>query len=397
MKKLTALLLYILFSIPVTGQTLFWSDTFEDTNAPTVGSTRTGEVNTGSGDSYFLRTNGTGIVTNNAYSGKEGNKFWAGEDHDLISPPAKAELKIDFTGINITGKSSIEFRGLFAANNGVAWEHINFASHTDFMIVEYRVNSGTYQTLLNFRSNNNTNRQLCVDNDGDGFGDGTPLNYTFAQITKVFSVSGTTLDLRIRVSANGGGEEWAIDNFRLYGLSPLPVKLLSFTATPGNGVNRLNWSTATEKDNAYFDVENSVDGITFNTLETKQAQGDGSLEQHYSAEHNNPSPGKNYYRLKIVATSGDYSYSPVVSLFNEVKEQIHVSPNPFTNIISIALNHHTDLDPVITLSNINGATHRLEYTMLGGVYNCNVTSLPKGTYMLNVNSGGTVTRRLLVK
>ncbi|WP_343632064.1 T9SS type A sorting domain-containing protein [Fluviicola sp.] len=205
-----------LFALAGHSQTLFWSDAFEDSGSPSSG-TRVPEVNTGSGDNYFLRTDGvTGISVNPPkYSGMEGTKFWAGEGHSGV---LEAELQIEFQGINASGLTNLEFRGLFAANNGAAWENqLVGASSTDYMTVEYSFNSGgSWTTLLDFRGNDNTNKQLCLDTNGDGIGDGTPLTYTFSERTKTITATGTTMILRIRVSANGIGEEWAIDNFRLY-------------------------------------------------------------------------------------------------------------------------------------------------------------------------------------
>ena len=213
-------------------QVQFWSDTFEDTGAPTSG-TRTPENNTGTGSpftSYFVRTNNTGIsvVTSagGGYLSGEGAKFWAGEDHDGITGVTVAgteEQQIDWTGINISGKSNLSFRGLFAANNTTAaFENTNFngASHNDYVIVEYRIDGGAYQPLLRFYANNGTttgvnNKSLAIDTNNDGIGDGTILTSTFQEIQATIIGTGTTLDFRIKAFMNGGSEEWAIDNFRL--------------------------------------------------------------------------------------------------------------------------------------------------------------------------------------
>lgn len=228
------LTMFSLFFITVSAsaQTQFWSDTFEDVGAPSSGM-RTPEYNGGSLDSYFLNTDGVGINVNSpTYSGMQGTKFWAGEDHDGFVT-GQAEQQIDWT-IDITGLTNLSFKGLFAANNGVAWENILYITHSDYIIVEYKIDAGAYQTLFSFQGNNITNRQLAEDTDGDGLGDGTPLNYAFSEHSKTIVGTGTTLSLRISSSANGIGEEWAIDNFRLYYGAPVTPTVTTTTTTAAN-------------------------------------------------------------------------------------------------------------------------------------------------------------------
>lgn len=156
-----------------------WSDTFEDTGAPSSG-TRIAESNIGSGGSpftsYFTRTNNSNIHLVTSLSGgyqlSEGAKFWAGENHDEItgSPIAGSEeQQIDWTGINISGKTGLFFKGLFAANNtSAAFDTQALGdTHSDYIIVEYRIDGGAYLPLFKFYGNNDTpsgtnNRSLAL-------------------------------------------------------------------------------------------------------------------------------------------------------------------------------------------------------------------------------------------
>lgn len=230
--KITFSLLLLVLSIFSTQAQVFWSDTFEDSGAPSSG-TRVAENNTGTGSpftSYFARTNNAGInvVTSltGGYLSGEGSKFWAGEDHDGITGTAVAgteEQQIDWTGINISGKSNLYFSGLFAANNTTAaFENAALgASNTDYIIVEYRLNgTGAYGPLLRFYANNainsgTNNKALALDTDANTIGDGVILTSTFQGIEVSIPGTGSTIDIRIRAAMNGGSEEWAIDNFVL--------------------------------------------------------------------------------------------------------------------------------------------------------------------------------------
>ena len=209
----------------------FWNDTFEDTGAPSSG-VRTAESNSGFGTpftSYYTRTNNSSIDLVSSLSGGyqlgEGAKFWAGENHDDISGAPIAgteEQQIDWTGINISGKTGLHFKGLFAANNTSAAFDTQAlgATHSDYIIVEYRIDGGAYTPILKFYGNNNissgtNNRSLALDTNSDNIGDGTILTSTFQQFENSILGTGNTLDLRIRSHSNSSNEEWAMDNLRL--------------------------------------------------------------------------------------------------------------------------------------------------------------------------------------
>src|SRR5690606_31073237 len=83
---------------------------------------RTPSNNGGSTTAYFKRTDGSDIHvleggSVGSYHEKEGTYFWAGEDHDGTFGAGNGLQTITWTGIDIAGKSNVNFKGLFAANN----------------------------------------------------------------------------------------------------------------------------------------------------------------------------------------------------------------------------------------------------------------------------------------
>ncbi len=215
MKHFTLALMAIAFiSVSGQAQTVFWSDDFEDTGSPSSG-TRVAETDAGTGDIYFKRTDGSDITTVESYTSVTGSKFWAGEDHGDVVPPGEFELQIEFNDINITGLTNLKFTGKFAANDFAVWESLAFASHDDYIIVEYRIDNGTYQPVIRFYANNGTSKQMAEETNGDNLGEGMVLTHDLEGFTKDIPATGSEIDLRIRVYTNGTNEEWAIDNFRL--------------------------------------------------------------------------------------------------------------------------------------------------------------------------------------
>ena len=291
-KKITLSFFFLVLSI-FTGQAqVFWSDTFEDSNAPTSG-VRTPENNTGTGTpytSYFARINNTGISTVNSLTGGflagEGSKFWAGENHDEITGAIVAgaeEQQIDWTGINIAGKTNLSFIGLFAANNTTAaFENTLLgSSHTDYLIIEYSIDGGAYTPLLKFYSNNlinlgDNNKSLALDTNNDNIGDGTILNRTFQAFEKAIPTTGSTLALRIRVYSNGGSEEWAIDNFRLQeGLSC--TSPIAYTVTGGGSGAAVAVGLANSEVGVNYQLKNGTTNIGLPIAGTGAAISFGNL------------------------------------------------------------------------------------------------------------------------
>jgi hypothetical protein len=89
--------------------------------------------------------------------------------------------------------------------------------------------------------------------------------------------------------------------------SPLPIKLISFTAQKINQSAVLKWII---EDADKIEVERSTDARTWTNL------GEGILNKLVDMH---PLPGKNYYRLKMYEGEG-FSYSPIRTV--DFKKQI---------------------------------------------------------------------------
>ncbi|MFI5148555.1 MAG: T9SS type A sorting domain-containing protein [Bacteroidia bacterium] len=116
----------------------------------------------------------------------------------------------------------------------------------------------------------------------------------------------------------------------------LPVELISFTGKNENGINYLNWETATETNNNYFLLERSSDGLNFEELGLLSGAGTTSTAHSYNFTDNHPPHGISYYRFKQVDFNGKYVYSNIVPLLNTMKPVIleNIYPNPTTQGIS---------------------------------------------------------------
>ncbi len=274
------------FFISSHAQIQFWNDNFE--GAPSSG-VRTPEENGGTVASYFRLTDGSTASQVVTFTGKEGTNYWAGEDHNgpgtgfttsgaQNAAPANNplnELHIVWSSINISGKSTLSFKGLFAANstsqpwdNEISCGSGSGTTNTDYIIVEYSIDGGAWQSLIRFYNKggatNTIDKYLYEETTGDNCGDGTKLTDAFGEFSKNIPGTGATLSIRIRVFSEGANEEWGIDNFRLFEV-PACVPPV-FTGNPPNrticaGNNTTFPSTATGAT-GYQWQENSGSGFT---------------------------------------------------------------------------------------------------------------------------------------
>jgi len=108
----------------------------------------------------------------------------------------------------------------------------------------------------------------------------------------------------------------------------LPVKLVFLRANRQNEGVELDWQTASEEDNAFFQVEHSTNGREFYVIGELPGKGTTTTANEYHFQHSKPANGINYYRLKQVDYDGKFEYSRIVSVIVRQEEPITIFPNP---------------------------------------------------------------------
>lgn len=124
----------------------------------------------------------------------------------------------------------------------------------------------------------------------------------------------------------------------------LPVDLLYFNAKAiENHQAQLNWQTASELNNHYFDVERSYDAINWKPI--GKVAGNGTTNQITNYSFIDKTIAKNqqtaYYRLRQVDYDGTNEYiggKPVHFTSKANAPEILVYPNPFNQEITIRIN-----------------------------------------------------------
>ena len=127
----------------------------------------------------------------------------------------------------------------------------------------------------------------------------------------------------------------------------IPVSGVKYIAFTGEVVYRginLKWSTKTEYNNEYFEIERSSDGVFFTRAGKVEGGGISSVRLDYSFLDDKPTPGINYYRLRQHDIKGECIYSNIISV-NYIKlaeKSISIYPNPAKNEFNLNLYGFSD-------------------------------------------------------
>ena len=97
--------------------------------------------------------------------------------------------------------------------------------------------------------------------------------------------------------------------------APTPVTLSRFQATVVGADARLEWTTSSERNNAFFEILHSVNGKTFESIGKVFGKGTTSSRNTYSFTDVAPDKSRiHYYRLRQVDNDGTASLSGIQSV-----------------------------------------------------------------------------------
>jgi hypothetical protein len=178
--------------------------------------------------------------------------------------------------------------------------------------------------------------------------------------------------------------------------NPLPIELQSFTATSRQGIVELVWSTATETNNAGFNVEKNSYG-TWQSLGFVEGNGTTNAPKQYSFVEKNVETGSYSYRLKQVDRDGNFEYSQSVEL-NVVGAPTVLAlngnyPNPFNPATNISFTVPFEGQATVKVFDVLGKEIAMVFNdvaMSGKQYSVPfyASSLPSGIYFSQLEFGG---------
>jgi hypothetical protein len=192
--------------------------------------------------------------------------------------------------------------------------------------------------------------------------------------------------------------------------NPLPVVFTALEAQLNNNTTDLKWSTLSEKNNAKFIIERSIDMVNFTEIGLVKSVGNSNIRNNYNFKDFKPEAfATNYYRIKQIDFDGKFAYSNIASITTDVKGNgvnkadevtttAKVFPVPTKDVLNIEQLDGTTLSykivDVFGSEVLSGST---EITENGS--SINVSSLINGIYFLvaKTDNGQSTKTRFIVE
>lgn len=217
--------------------------------------------------------------------------------------------------------------------------------------------------------------QPYIGASGDGYALAEPAN--------------TALPFPVQFYAYLGGDADGWTSVLKPNVTILPLTLLQFSGTRGDGRNILSWRTAQEVNTYRFDVERSATGAQFTKIGSMAARGNFAGETNYRFIDSTPLPSVNYYRLNMIDIDGSSRYSAIVLLQPDAASRVVLYPNPTRGLIYLQVN--SIVPATCTIMDMNGRKLFTQVLQPGAAaYQVDVRQLAPGTYLLQLDWPGRV-------
>lgn len=116
--------------------------------------------------------------------------------------------------------------------------------------------------------------------------------------------------------------------------SALPVELKTFLVSDEKDAVSVRWTTETERDNDFFRIQRSTDGMNWITVGDVKSAGNSVIEQLYMLKDLNPVYGISYYQVLQQDKNGEVRLLDRKSVSRQHAETV-VFPNPCRNELTI--------------------------------------------------------------
>lgn len=176
-------------------------------------------------------------------------------------------------------------------------------------------------------------------------------------------------------------------------MAPLPVAWLYVKAEPkDNKWIEVKWATASEQNNAGFEVERSDDGgRTWRAIASVPGNGNTSTPSYYSIRDEQVAAGiKYYYRIKQTDFDGRIRHSAIATamLTGEQYFTVVVKPNPVRDQLYLELQSAKKQTAQVVITDMAGKLYRVERGInmqsVTTRFSCNVAGYPSGMYIAKV-------------
>lgn len=174
--------------------------------------------------------------------------------------------------------------------------------------------------------------------------------------------------------------------------STLPVEMIEIYTTCTSDIFTLEWSTASEKNSNYFEIQMSNDLEEWSTVGNVKAAGNATSLNEYSFSYlNKHNVHYTYTRINQVDINGEiHSYDPIHVHCISSENFIQVYPNPIKeNTVNVRITQSLVSNLTISVKDQFGHTlYSEEYSSKQGntTFPIQINELKNGVYFVEVNS-----------
>jgi hypothetical protein len=154
------------------------------------------------------------------------------------------------------------------------------------------------------------------------------LFYSGEDILFQVATIGTDAAGEMYVAEFGTGELFTIN------ATVLPVVLEGFQGTGHEGYNELFWTTTSEVDFDFFEIERENRNGVFVVLGKVGGKGNASESSNYTFKDRFPIPISRY-RLKMVDMDGSFRYSELATVRQKIENNYQLFPNPVNDQLTV--------------------------------------------------------------
>ena len=174
-------------------------------------------------------------------------------------------------------------------------------------------------------------------------------------------------------------------------ITTLPVEFVRFQGKEIEGDTYLNWTTGSEINNDYFEIQASYDGQNWEVLRVVNGAGNSVVKLDYV--ENLGKDSHKYYRLKQVDFNGSFDFSNVIYISKNNTDgtnNLKLFPNPVENQLNILSENSLETNYNAEVVAIDGSVVKSEKSINfanGNMVSIDFNDLAKGVYTIMVSDG----------
>jgi hypothetical protein len=395
------LLLFIAFQSFVNGQTIIWSDNFNNGCASNCLVTtwngwtvvdNDGGTTGGAPNNWFVSCAEEGITPNGCGSSCIGDASM----HVGANPGAGGDMGASF---NETGATNATYR--MACSPIISTVGYPGVVTLSFDFIAFG-SAGCSDDRLQLRLSTDGGAtwpagfQYCLTSvccgSCNGYSQGQWTTYNLALPAAFSNNPNVRVGYHWRNNGNGSGTDpsAAIDDIRLTTPVALSVDLLHFSAEKSGNATEISWKVENEKEFSHYELERSDSGSDFEEIYAVNGNctgGDACTYTYKDGGHTKTV----YYRLRMIDNNGSAKYSEIISLDQTVSNSTNytlISSMVVDDMLQVKINSKKKTTADYALYNIAGklvASENDQQIKNGfNQNNMDMSKLSNGVYILKV-------------